>query len=99
MARLNAARRNALPASKFAGPGRTYPITDDTHARLAKSGASRAEHVGNISKATEQRIDAAADRKLGVNPAKAGSAVSADGIRHNPLFTTRGQACNDEGKC
>ncbi|HUO89144.1 MAG TPA: hypothetical protein VMU08_08215 [Rhizomicrobium sp.] len=42
-----------------------YPMPDKKHARLAKSGASHAYHVGNISKATERRIDAKADRILG----------------------------------
>lgn len=42
-----------------------YPMGDKKHARLAKSGASRAFNVGNISKATEKKIDAKADKKLG----------------------------------
>jgi hypothetical protein len=37
MARLTAAQRNALPASDFAGPNRTFPIEDATHARAALS--------------------------------------------------------------
>lgn len=65
MARLTAAERKALPDSAFAGPGRTYPVPDKSHARFAKSAASRAANVGNISKATERKIDRTADAKLG----------------------------------
>lgn len=35
MARLTAAERNSLPDSAFAGPGRTYPVEDASHARNA----------------------------------------------------------------
>ncbi len=41
-----------------------YPMPDKKHARLAKSGASHAEHVGNITPTTKARIDAKADRIL-----------------------------------
>jgi hypothetical protein len=37
MARLTAATRNNLPSSAFAGPGRTYPDQDPSHARAALS--------------------------------------------------------------
>ncbi len=65
MAKLSTAKRKSLPAKEFAGPGRSFPIPDKSHARAAKSGASRAERVGNISKAEQAKIDAAANRKLG----------------------------------
>jgi len=65
MAKLTSNTRNALAVSSFALPKtRAYPMPDKNHARLAKSGASHAEHVGNISKAQEKRIDAKADRVL-----------------------------------
>lgn len=35
MARLNKARRDALPAKDFAGPHRSFPIPDKAHARAA----------------------------------------------------------------
>lgn len=35
MAKLKAATRNKLPGSAFAGPGRSYPIEDASHARNA----------------------------------------------------------------
>lgn len=65
MAQLNAARRRALPDSVFALSGKRFPIPDKTHARLAKSGASRALRVGNITPAQKKTIDAKANRKLG----------------------------------
>ena len=66
MAKLTTAKRNHLPKTSFGLPGKkAFPMPDKLHARLAKSGASRAEHVGNITKAQEKIIDAKADRKLG----------------------------------
>jgi hypothetical protein len=41
MAKLSAARRKALPASTFAGPDRSYPIPDASHARNALARASQ----------------------------------------------------------
>lgn len=70
MAKLTAAKRNALGASQFAGPGRSYPIPDASHARNAKARASEAEHKGRISAAERSRIDSRADRKLGKSPSK-----------------------------
>ncbi len=46
MARLTAAARAALPASDFAGPNRTFPVEDPTHARAALS----LQRFGNASK-------------------------------------------------
>jgi hypothetical protein len=40
MAKLTAATRNRLPASAFAGPDRSYPVQDASHARNALSRAS-----------------------------------------------------------
>lgn len=37
MARLTSAQRKALPSSKFAGPDRSYPIENASHARNALS--------------------------------------------------------------
>lgn len=65
MAKLDAKARNALPDSAFAGPGRSYPVNDASHARNAKARASQAVHEGRMSKAEEDRIDAKADRVLG----------------------------------
>lgn len=41
MAKLNAKKRNALPAKDFAGPGRSYPIEDMSHARNALARVSQ----------------------------------------------------------
>lgn len=41
MARLTTARRKALPTSTFAGPHRSYPIPDMSHARNALARASQ----------------------------------------------------------
>jgi len=66
MARLKAKARNKLPASAFGMPGsRKYPMPDRAHAANAKARASQQEAAGNISPATEARIDAKANRKLG----------------------------------
>lgn len=41
MARLSSATRKALPASDFAGPDRSYPVPDASHARNALSRVSQ----------------------------------------------------------
>ena len=41
MAKLTSARRKALPTSTFAGPDRSYPIPDASHARNALARASQ----------------------------------------------------------
>lgn len=41
MSKLHAAQRNALPSSDFAGPNRSYPINDASHARNALARASQ----------------------------------------------------------
>ena len=41
MAKLTAKKRNALPSSVFAGPDRSYPINDRSHARNALARASQ----------------------------------------------------------
>lgn len=64
MAKLNAAKRRSMPKSDFAGPGKSFPDSDPTHARLAISGATRSERAGNISSAEEQKIKARARAKL-----------------------------------
>jgi hypothetical protein len=65
MAVLSAADRKSMPASEFAGPNRSFPVGDPTHARLAISGATRSEHAGNISPEEEAKIKAKARAKLG----------------------------------
>ncbi len=65
MAKLTTKARKALPASTFAGPNRSYPVPDKSHARNAKARASQAANAGRISGSTKARIDAKADRVLG----------------------------------
>lgn len=64
MARLTSKERNALPDSAFAGPDRSYPVQDASHAANAKARASQQRAAGNISASTEAKIDAKANRKL-----------------------------------
>jgi hypothetical protein len=64
MAKLKASARKALPKRDFAGPGRSFPIEDPTHAREAISGATRSERAGNISSSEESTIKAKARAKL-----------------------------------
>jgi hypothetical protein len=65
MAKLTSGRRNALPASSFAGPDRSYPIPDASHAANAKARASQAVKAGRMSSSTKAKIDARANKKLG----------------------------------
>lgn len=41
MAKLSAKQRNALPSKDFAGPDRSYPVNDMSHARNALSRVSQ----------------------------------------------------------
>ena len=65
MAKLNSAARKALPKSDFAGPDRSFPVPDKSHAANAKARASQAVNEGRMSKGTEARIDAKANKVLG----------------------------------
>lgn len=66
MAKLHSKERNKLSSSTFGLPGeRKYPMPDKVHARVAKSYASKEEHAGKLSKASEEKIDRKADRVLG----------------------------------
>lgn len=64
MAKLSTNARNNLSKSQFAGPGRTYPVPDASHAANAKARASQAERAGRISKAAEELIDRKANAVL-----------------------------------
>lgn len=66
MAKLSSARRKALPKSDFGLPGkRAYPMPDRSHAANAKARAAQAVKAGRMSKSTEKKIDAKANRVLG----------------------------------
>lgn len=70
MAKLTSGKRNSLPSSKFAGPDRSYPVPDKSHAANAKARASQAVNAGRMSKSTEAKIDAKANRVLGKSKGK-----------------------------
>ena len=40
---LTADNRKKMPSKDFAGKGKSFPVNDKTHARLAISGATRSE--------------------------------------------------------
>lgn len=65
MVDLTSEKRKGMPSSDFALSGRRFPLNDPTHDRLAIGGATRAEHAGNISASTADRIKAEARAKLG----------------------------------
>lgn len=69
MAKLSTAARKALPKSSFGLPGRrAYPMPDASHAGNAKARASQAVNAGRMSKSTEKKIDAKANRVLKAKP-------------------------------
>lgn len=65
MAKLTAKTRKALPKAAFAGPGRTYPVPDKSHATAAKARATQAVRAGRMSATEKSRIDAKANKVLG----------------------------------
>jgi hypothetical protein len=65
MGKLSASARGKLPASKFAGPGKSYPVPDKSHAVAAKADSTKAVAAGRMSPAQKAKIDAAANRVLG----------------------------------
>lgn len=64
--------KERIPDKEFAlSAKREFPIEDKTHAANAKARATQSYEKGHITKAEEQRIDRAADRKLhGEKPIK-----------------------------
>lgn len=61
---LTADRRNALTSKQFAGPGRSFPIPDANHARLAIAMAARSANADNITRAQAAAIQARARNAL-----------------------------------
>lgn len=59
MAELTSKARNILPAKDFAGPDRSYPINDMSHARNALARASQ-----HASEDLKEHIKAAVHRKF-----------------------------------
>lgn len=64
MAKLSSAARKKLPASAFAGPDRSYPVPDKSHAANAKARAAQMEKAGKLSRSAKAKIDAKANRVL-----------------------------------
>ena len=64
MAKLTTKARNALPKSEFAGPDRSYPVPDRSHAANAKARAQQQYNKGHISLEMLHHIDAKADKVL-----------------------------------
>jgi hypothetical protein len=58
MAKLTAAKRKAIPSKDFAGPDRSYPINDASHARNA---LARVSQYG--TPALKSRVRSAVKRK------------------------------------
>jgi len=68
MARLTSAERNALPTSAFAGPDRSYPINDPSHARNALSRAAQFASPGleaSIKAKVHKKFPAIGKKKMG----------------------------------
>ena len=64
MAKLTQAGRSKLPAKEFAGPDRSYPVNDRSHAADAKARASEMHGKGLISDSEFARINAKANKVL-----------------------------------
>ena len=67
MAKLTAETRAAIPTSQFAGPGRSYPVEDRSHAINAKARAKQQLDAGHLSPGEYHSIVAKADRALVVH--------------------------------
>jgi hypothetical protein len=65
MAKLTTKARKALPKSTFAGPGRSYPVNDKSHAANAKARATQMFNKGKLSGSARAKIDAKANKMLG----------------------------------
>ena len=66
MAKLTFKARKKLPSDKFAGPDRSYPVNDKSHAVAAKGRATQAVKAGRMSEASADKIKAKANRVLKV---------------------------------
>jgi hypothetical protein len=66
MAKLDAAKRKKIPKKEFGMPGeKKYPMPDKSHAGNAKARASEMVNKGKLSKSSELKIDAKANKILG----------------------------------
>lgn len=65
MAKLTGNARNKLPGSAFAGPGRSYPVQDKSHAANAKARATQMVKAGKLTPSAAAKIKAKANKVLG----------------------------------
>jgi len=66
VAKLTAEKRKKIPKSEFGLPGeKKYPMPDRAHAANAKARASQMVKKGKLSKSSEKKIDAKANKVLG----------------------------------
>lgn len=75
---LTAKARKKLPKSAFAGPNRSYPVPDASHAANAKARATQAVNAGRMSKAQRAKIVAKANKVL-----SASAEVTEEFVNHN----------------
>jgi len=64
MAKLSTAQRDKLSTKEFAGPDRSYPVPDRSHAANAKARAQQQYNKGHISLEMLHHIDEKADKVL-----------------------------------
>ena len=64
MSKLSSAERNKLPNSDFAGPDRSYPVQDRSHAANAKARATQMYDKGLLSLSADHLIDHKANMVL-----------------------------------
>jgi hypothetical protein len=88
MAKLSTKARKRLPKGKFAGPNRSYPIPDKSHAANAKARATQAVKAGRMSASQAASIKAKANKVLGKS---AGGAKKKSGPKL-PKKTTKRRA-------
>lgn len=67
--KLDTAQRRALPAKDFAGPDRSYPVNDASHARDALARVAQAKNAGRMSAGRAANIRAKANAVLGARNA------------------------------
>lgn len=65
--KLTTAARKKIPTSKFAGPNRSFPVPDKSHAANAKARATQGIKKGTLSPAMATRIRAKANKVLGTS--------------------------------
>lgn len=73
MAKMSKTKRNSLPDSDFAGPGRSFPVNDRAHAKAAimdSGSAPPAERAKIVSKAKKELAKTNKTKKPAAKKAK-----------------------------